>query len=174
MGSQIVGQDWEIDRQADKAHRSHLQRLSTWLRVCLSSIHTSYGARQNFHETEVFLKGCQSRMRMCKVSCVLSQVCSLNIFFWCHLWWLIDTINKPGYKSIKMLNRALHGRFAEFSFSFPPVDPQAALANLGIICLNCSTGNPKGTGVMTALATSCWNRGVDSPQGSPLESSIVV
>ena len=73
-----------------------------------------------------------------------------------------------------MLNRALRGRFAEFSFSLPPVDPQAALADLGIICLKYSTGDPKGTGVMTALATSCWNRGIDSPQGSLLESSLVV
>ena len=62
------------------AQQSHLQRLSTRLRVCLSSIHTSYGAGQNFHETEVFLKGCQSRMRMRKVSCVLRQVCSLSSF----------------------------------------------------------------------------------------------
>lgn len=60
------------------------------------------------------------------------------------------------------------------SHSLIPVDPQAALADLGIICLKYSTGNPKGTGVMTALATSCWNRGIDSPQGSPLESSIVI
>lgn len=111
-------------------------------------------------------------MRKHKVSCVLRS--AVESLFWCHLWQLIDAINKPGYKSIKMLNRALHGRFAEFSFSFPPVDPQAALADLGIICLKYSTGDPKGTGVMTALATSCWNRGIDSPQGSPLESSIVV